>query len=94
MLKRMGAAVHRGDLSDPKGLSLGALECDGVIHTAFNHDWSQVAAAAEMDRRAVEAFGETLSGTGMPLVIASAIGADTGRKRSYLAAGLGAQARA
>jgi nucleoside-diphosphate-sugar epimerase len=73
-LKRMGAAVHRGDLSDPKGLSLGALECDGVIHTAFNHDWSQVAAAAEMDRRAVEAFGETLSGTGMPLVIASAIG--------------------
>jgi nucleoside-diphosphate-sugar epimerase len=73
-VKRMGAEVYRSDLSDPKGLSLAAVECDGVIHTAFNHDWSQVAAAAEMDRRAIAAFGETLSGTGMPLVIASAIG--------------------
>jgi nucleoside-diphosphate-sugar epimerase len=73
-LKRMGAEIHRGDLSDPKALSLAALECDGVIHTAYNHDWSQVAAAAEMDRRVVEAIGEALSGTGMPLVIASAIG--------------------
>jgi nucleoside-diphosphate-sugar epimerase len=73
-LKRMDAEVHRGDLSDPKDLSLAALECDGVIHTAFNHDFSQFAAAAEMDRRVVEAFGEALSGTGMPLVIASAIG--------------------
>ena len=73
-LKRMGAEVHRGDLSNPKDLSLAALECDGVIHTAYNHDWSQVAAAAEMDRCVVEAFGEALSGTGMPLVITSAIG--------------------
>lgn len=73
-LKRMGAEVHRGDLSDPKNLSLASLECDGVIHTAFDHDFSQFAAAAEMDRRVIEAFGEALSGTGMPLVIASAIG--------------------
>ena len=73
-LKRMGAEIHRGDLSDPKALSLAALECDGVIHTAYNHDWSQVAAAAEMDRSAIDAFREALSGTGMPLVIASAIG--------------------
>ena len=73
-LKQMGAEVHRGDLSNPKGLSLAAAECDGVVHTAFNHDWSQVKAAAEMDRRTIETFGEALSGTGMPLVIASAIG--------------------
>ena len=73
-LKRIGAEVRRGDLSDPKGLSLAALECDGVVHTAYNHDWSQIPAAAEIDRRAIEAFGETLSGTGMPLLIASAIG--------------------
>ena len=73
-LTRMGAQVHRGDLSDPKGLSLAALECDGVIHTAYNHDFSQFAAAGEMDRRVVEALGEALAGTGMPLVITSAIG--------------------
>lgn len=69
-----GAEVHRGDLSDPKGLSIAALECDGVIHTAYNHDFSQFAAAAETDRRVVEAFGDALAGTGMPLVIASGIG--------------------
>jgi nucleoside-diphosphate-sugar epimerase len=73
-LKGMGAEGYRGDLSEPKGLFLAALECDGVIHTAYNHDFSQFAAAAEMDRRVVEVFGEALSGTGMPLVIASAIG--------------------
>jgi nucleoside-diphosphate-sugar epimerase len=73
-LKRVEAEVHRGDLSDPKGLTLAALECDGVIHTAYDHDWSQIPAAAEMDWRVVESFGEALSGTGMPLVIASAIG--------------------
>jgi nucleoside-diphosphate-sugar epimerase len=56
-LKRIGAEVRRGDLSDPKGLSLAALECDGVVHTAYNHDWSQIPAAAEIDRRAIEAFG-------------------------------------
>lgn len=79
-LKRMGAAAHRGDLSNPKDLSLAAAGCDGVIHTAFNHDWSQVKAAAEMDRRAIEAFGEALSGTGKPLVIASAIGLLSARR--------------
>jgi len=73
-LKRMEAEVHRGDLSDPKGLSLAALKCDGVIHAAYNHDFTQFAAAAEMDRRVVEALGEALSGTGRPLVITSAIG--------------------
>jgi nucleoside-diphosphate-sugar epimerase len=73
-LKRMGAEVHRGDLSTPESLNAGAQKCDGVIHTAYNHDWSQIVAAAEMDRRAVETLGAALAGTGRPLVIASAIG--------------------
>jgi nucleoside-diphosphate-sugar epimerase len=73
-LKRMGAEVHRGDLSTPESLSAGAQKCDGVIHTAYNHDWSQIAAAAEMDRRAVEALGAALAGSDRPLVITSAIG--------------------
>jgi len=73
-LKRIGAEVHRGDLSDTEGLSAGARACEGVIHTAYNHDFSQIVAAGETDRRAVEALGTALSGTGRPLVIASAIG--------------------
>jgi nucleoside-diphosphate-sugar epimerase len=71
---RMGAEAHRGDLSVPESLSAGARICDGVIHTAYNHDFSQFAAAGETDRRAVEALGAELVGTGRPLVITSAIG--------------------
>jgi nucleoside-diphosphate-sugar epimerase len=73
-LKRTGAEVHTGDLSTSESLSAGAQKCDGVIHTAYNHDWSQVAAAAEMDRSAVETLGAALAGSDRPLVIASAIG--------------------
>jgi uncharacterized protein YbjT (DUF2867 family) len=73
-LKLIGAEAHTGDLSTPESLSAGAQKCDGVIHTAYNHDWSQVAAAAEMDRCAVETLGAALAGGDRPLVIASAIG--------------------
>lgn len=73
-LKRMGAEVHRGDLSDPESLSAGARQSDGVIHTAYNHDFSQFVAAGETDRRAVDALGTALVGSDRPLVIASAIG--------------------
>jgi nucleoside-diphosphate-sugar epimerase len=73
-LIRMGAEVHKGDLSDTESLAAGARQCEGVIHTAYNHDFSQFAAAGETDRRAVEALGAELAGTGRPLVITSAIG--------------------
>jgi nucleoside-diphosphate-sugar epimerase len=79
-LRQKGAEVHLGDLSEPESLSAGAKKCDGVIHTAYNHDFSQFAAAAQMDLRAIETFGSALAGSGGPLVIASAIGAlPTGR---------------
>jgi nucleoside-diphosphate-sugar epimerase len=73
-LKKMGAEVHRGDLTDPESLAAGARLSGGVIHTAYNHDFSQAAVGGETDRCAVEVFGEALAGTGRPLVITSAIG--------------------
>jgi nucleoside-diphosphate-sugar epimerase len=42
-----------------------------VIHTAFNHDFSQYAANAAMDRRAIEAMGAALADSGRPLVVTS-----------------------
>ncbi len=40
-LTAAGARSHRGDLADADSLRVGVLEADGVIHTAFNHDFSK-----------------------------------------------------
>ncbi|HEV3055085.1 MAG TPA: SDR family oxidoreductase, partial [Solirubrobacteraceae bacterium] len=42
---------------------------DGVIHTAFIHDFSQMQMAGETDNRAVETLASALEGSGRPLVI-------------------------
>lgn len=70
-LESMGAEVHRGDLDDPDSLRRGAAAADGVIHTAFRHDFSDIAASGAIDLRAVQAMGAALEGTGKPLVTTS-----------------------
>jgi nucleoside-diphosphate-sugar epimerase len=70
-LARLGVAAHRGELSDTDSLAAGARACEGVIHTAFIHDFSAYAAAAETDRRAVEALASALEGSGKPFVVTS-----------------------
>ena len=70
-LTRLGVEVWRGDLSDTASLIAGARACEGVIHTAFIHDFSAYAAAAETDRRAVEALAGALEGSGKPFVSTS-----------------------
>lgn len=70
-LTAAGAEVHRGSLEDLNSLQEGAAAADGVIHLAFNHDFSNFAAAAETDSRAIEAIGAALEGTGKPLVVTS-----------------------
>jgi nucleoside-diphosphate-sugar epimerase len=70
-LKAAGADVHRGSLEDAPSLRAGAAAADGVIHCAFNHDFSKWAENCELDRRAIEALGEGLAGTDKPLIITS-----------------------
>lgn len=68
-----GIEAHLGALDDLDSLQRGAAAADGVIHTAFVHDFSAYATAGETDRRAVEALGAALLGSGRPLVITSGI---------------------
>jgi nucleoside-diphosphate-sugar epimerase len=68
-----GADVHRGSLEDLESLHRGAAAADGVIHTAFIHDFLDFAAAGETDRRAIQALGAALTGSGRPLVVTSGI---------------------
>jgi nucleoside-diphosphate-sugar epimerase len=77
----LGADVQRGDLNDLDGLRAAAAASDGVVHLGYNHDFSDMGAAAETDRTVIDAFGEALAGTGRPLLIASGVlGLASGRE--------------
>ena len=69
-LAQSGATVLRGELADLDTLRRGADEADGVIHTAFIHDFSNFEASALADKRAIEALTEALANSARPLVVA------------------------
>lgn len=68
-----GAEVQRGALEDLESLRRGAADADAVIHTAFIHDFMNYGAAAEADRRAIEALGEVLAGSHRPFIVTSGV---------------------
>lgn len=69
----LGAQVLKGSLEDLDVLKQGATNADGVIHTAFIHNFTQFAKSAETDRLAIEAMGEVLKGTDKPIVVSGGL---------------------
>jgi nucleoside-diphosphate-sugar epimerase len=75
-LTAAGAAVLRGSLEDLDSLRSGVADSDGVIHTAYIHDFTEnndAAAYARVDRSAIETIGEALAGSDRPLIVAAGI---------------------
>ncbi|MBP1845613.1 nucleoside-diphosphate-sugar epimerase [Rhizobium petrolearium] len=73
-LMSVGASAYRGTLEDPLALSKGAENADAVIHTAFDHDFTNFVANCEKDRRVIAALGAVLKGSDRPLLITSGVG--------------------
>ncbi|CAB3889743.1 SDR family oxidoreductase [Achromobacter deleyi] len=71
-LRAAGAEVYQGTIEAPDGLRRGAADCDGVIHTAFDHDFDHFVANCEKDCRVILALGDALQGSARPLIITSA----------------------
>ncbi len=72
-LSAAGAEVCLGSLADLPGLKAAAAGSDGVIHLAFNHDFSRFKANCEEDRAIITALGEGLIGTSRPLIVTSGV---------------------
>ncbi len=69
-----GAEPFSGDIEGLDSLRRGAAQSDGVIHCAFDHNFSTYVANCEKDRRVIAALGDALVGSNRPLVITSATG--------------------
>lgn len=70
-LAEIGAEPHRGSIEEADSLTAGAAKSDGVIHLAFNHDFSKYVQNCEDDRRVVAALASALAGSARPLLITS-----------------------
>ncbi len=79
-LVQAGAQAHRGTLEDLSSLRAGASQADAVIHTAFDHDFSNfVANCVECPTAPRTTLGEALAGSDRPLVITSGTGLGGGK---------------
>src|SRR5579871_3186816 len=73
-LTAAGAEVYRGSIAEPDSLKDAAARADGVIHLAFNHDFSRFVQNCEDDRKVIATLAGVLTGSARPLIITSGTG--------------------
>lgn len=73
-LREQGADAVLGDVNDAASRAAATARVDGVIHTAFNHDFSTFADNCAADRRVIEHFGALLAGSERPILVTSGTG--------------------
>ncbi|MBX2925727.1 MAG: NAD-dependent epimerase/dehydratase family protein [Chitinophagaceae bacterium] len=66
-----GTEVLNCDPEDWETLKQGALQADGIVHTAFCHDFTQFVKSSEMNKNAVSATGEAPEKKEKPIAVTS-----------------------
>jgi nucleoside-diphosphate-sugar epimerase len=85
IVRKAGGQVHHGNLKDLGSIKAGAATADGIIHCAFNHDFSKFEENCRDDAKAIEALGEVLEGSQRPLIVTAGVGfSDNGKPRTEL----------
>ena len=69
-----GATPYLATLENPAGIAAGAADADAVIHTAFDHDFTNFVENCEKDGRVIAALGAVLKGSDRPLMVTSGTG--------------------
>ena len=69
-----GATPLLGSLGDLDVLRKGAGDADGIVHTAFGLDFSQIQQLAEEERRAIDTFAEVFAGSDRPIIMTAGFG--------------------
>ncbi len=73
-LAAAGITPLLGTLRDLDVIRVGAGDADGIVHTAFGLDLSNIAELCEEDRGAIETFGAVFAGSDRPIVVTSGVG--------------------
>ena len=73
-LSARGATPVLGSLDDLDVLREAAAQADGVIHTAFGIDFSNIVAMGRQERQVIELFGDVYQGSDRPIVATSGFG--------------------
>src|SRR3954464_5464975 len=78
-LAALGATPILGSLQDLEVLRRAAESTDGVIHTAFQHDFAKFEESCAIDQAAITAIGEALAGSGRAFVVTTGTPISAGR---------------